>query len=286
MYRANSQSLTSLATETVTAGSASAQVLDKQAVASAFSRAAQTYDGVTAVQRWAQQRILAQLDLSGIKRVLDLGCGTGQLLRKLQPNTTAQLLGLDIAEGMLQAARQQSSFVENQPQAWLCADAEQLPLMTDSLDLVVSNFAMQWFPDLGTAFQEIYRILSQRGRCYFSLPVTGTLQELRDSWQQVDPGHSHVNDFHQPEQLKLLLSAAGFSQFQVKRFEFIEYHRNLASITGSLKAMGAQNITQGRSRRLTGKSRWSGLQKAYENYRQERGLPVSWQVGFGVAEKI
>src|SRR5690625_3786235 len=72
-----------------------------------------------------------------------------------QRHPDAQLLGLDLAEGMLQFARSQRTARAN----WLCADAEALPLAPASVDLVYSSLSIQWCEQLGTLFKELQRVL-------------------------------------------------------------------------------------------------------------------------------
>ena len=64
-----------------------------------------------------------------------------------------------------------------------------------------------------------------------------------------------------------------------------EVYPDLRAITGALKAMGAHNVTRGRAKQLTGKQKLKALIEAYEAYRSASGLPLTWQVAFGVLEK-
>ena len=80
---------------------------DKRQVAASFSRAAESYDSVAALQRNVGQQLLAQLP-AAIRpaRWLDLGSGTGYFSRALGERFPAsQGVAVDIAEGMLQHAR-------------------------------------------------------------------------------------------------------------------------------------------------------------------------------------
>src|SRR5580704_6628012 len=66
------------------------------------------------------------------KRILDIGCGTGQSVQLLQQRyPTAEIIALDIAYPMLQFARQQALTP-----TYVCADANLLPLPDASADLI------------------------------------------------------------------------------------------------------------------------------------------------------
>ena len=257
------------------------RVLDKQAVAASFSRAAESYDRVAGIQRWMIARLLEELDGVGeIRRVLDIGCGTGHLMtqvgQRLRPDS---VLGLDIAEGMTRVARDRTGH------GAICADAEAMPLSDAAFDLLVSSFALQWCPDLPQVFAESHRVLQPGGRFYFTLPVVGTLAELKDCWQQADSENSHVNDFYGRDDLLLAARSAGYSSVQVRVLERCEYFPDVKAITDALKAMGAHNVTAGRARQLTGKQKLRAMLDHYERYRAPEGLPLTWQVAFGVLRK-
>src|SRR4249919_1198041 len=64
---------------------------------------------------WPQEQALFdRYGLSGAIRILDLGCGTGEITRRLaQRYPQAQLVGIDILEGNLAIARRESAALGN-----------------------------------------------------------------------------------------------------------------------------------------------------------------------------
>jgi len=98
---------------------------------------------------------VATLGLPAGSRVLDLGCGTGDLCRDL---TTAgyRAVGLDRSAGMLAAATTDVPLAR--------ADAEALPVADRSVDGVVSGFALRNFVDLGAVLGACVRALRPGGR--------------------------------------------------------------------------------------------------------------------------
>ena len=75
--------------------------------------------------------------------ILDIGCGTGRLLRKAAIRwPTALLTGVDPAEGMVKEARHLT------PQAqFLVSPAESIPLPDGSVDLVLSTLSFHHWQD-------------------------------------------------------------------------------------------------------------------------------------------
>lgn len=254
---------------------------DKRRVAASFSRAAGSYDSVAELQRDVGRRLMGRLPVSAQPgRWLDLGCGTGHFSRVLSEwFPLAQGVSLDIAEGMLQHARQ-----EGGAQSYVAGDAEQLPLRDQSCDLIFSSLALQWCADFQTVLSEARRVLRPGGVLAFSSLCVGTLQELRDSWQAVD-GFVHVNRFRRIEDYQALCAASGM-QVQTLQLQAHRLHYpDLRSLTHGLKALGAHNLNDGRPVGLTGRARLRALAEAYEQQRQPEGLPCTYQVIYGVLQK-
>ncbi len=82
--------------------------VNKQAVASAFSRAAGSYDAAAALQRDVGERLLGMGSAHPGERLLDAGCGTGYFSR-LWRERGKQVTALDLAPGMLDVARQRQA---------------------------------------------------------------------------------------------------------------------------------------------------------------------------------
>ncbi len=256
--------------------------LDKRRVAQSFSRAAASYDAVAELQRAVGGQLMAQLpDRLRPDRILDLGCGTGYFTRALAARFPgADVLGLDIAPGMLEVARRhQGAQVQ-----WLCADAESLPLADASVDLVYSSLAIQWCEDLPRLFRELTRILRPGGWLVFSTLGPGTLIELKTAWQQVD-AYVHVNRFKPLTALEQTLAQARLvKQRSMEETRRLDYER-LVDLTRELKSLGAHNSNQGQSRGLTGRRKLEQLKTAYESFRQAGRLPASYEVYYLCARK-
>lgn len=94
------------------------------------------------------------------RRLLDLGCGTGQLADRLQRELRgARVTGCDFSAGMLAQALQRSRRVR-----WVCGDAQHLPFADGSFDAVTSTEAFHWFPNRRRALAECFRVLRPDGR--------------------------------------------------------------------------------------------------------------------------
>jgi malonyl-CoA O-methyltransferase len=241
---------------------------DKRQVAASFSRAAQSYDSVAALQRDVGNELLARMPALTPARWLDLGCGTGYFTRALATRYLQGCgLALDLAEGMLRHARPQGGA-----RHFVAGDAERLPLRDGSLDLIFSSLA------------EAHRVLRPGGVLAFSSLCVGTLQELRNSWQTVD-GFVHVNRFRRFADYQALCAASGLQMLTLERQARVLHFPDLRALTHELKALGAHNLNPGRPGGLTGRARVRALVEAYEHFRRPQGLPATYQVVYGVLRK-
>lgn len=270
--------------------------IDKREVARAFGRAAASYDAHAVLQREVLARLDERLELMSLRprRILDAGCGTGLGLRLLQARyPEAQLIGLDLALPMLQAARARNEpeglagFIRRllpgaQPAAQVCADIERLPFRSSSLDLVWSSLALQWASAPEAAFRELHRALAPQGLLLFSTFGPDTLKELRQAFAQVDGG-SHVSRFLDMHDIGDMLVHAGF-QHPVMEMEMLTLtYADLKSLMRDLKGIGAHNAAADRARGLMGKAAWRKLEQGYEAYRREGRLPATYEVIYGHA---
>lgn len=254
---------------------------DKRQVAASFSRAAASYDSVADLQRAVGYELLRRLPPErSFARWLDIGCGTGYFTRALAERFPgAQGLALDIAEGMLDHARPLGGA-----QYFIAGDAERLPLRSDSCDLLFSSLAVQWCADFASVLREAHRVLRPGGVLAFASLCGGTLQELRDSWRQVD-GMVHVNRFRELGTYQQLCAASGLRILSLQSRPHVLHYPDVRSLTHELKALGAHNLNPGRPGGLTGRARIMGLIDAYEGFRQPQGLPATYQAVYAVLEK-
>lgn len=260
---------------------APARLPDKRQVAASFSKAAHTYDSVAAFQRAVGERLLGLLG-TGLapERWLDLGSGTGHFSRHLAKRwPAAQGLAVDIAEGMLSHARDQGGA------SWhVAGDAEQLPIASASLDLLFSSLAVQWCEHFDQVVGEARRVLRPGGRMAFASLCTGTLAELRASWEAAD-GEVHVNRFRSLAQYQQQCEASGLRVHQLVCEPHVLHYPDVRGLTHELKALGAHNLNPGRPGGLTGRTRIAAMVAAYEHYRQPAGLPATYQVVYGLLSK-
>lgn len=245
--------------------------IDKLKVAKSFGDAAAHYDQLAEAQKRIAGRLLNLCPKA--EHILDIGCGTGYWTRQLRDHCQAkQVIGLDLAQGMLDYAQKVG---DNATIQWLCADAEQLPLPEQSLNLIFSSLAIQWCENTPALFAGIHRSLKKGGQAFIATLVPGTLSELAHSWAQVDQAQ-HVNQFIPSEVLIEQLQAQDLTVLNAEQYTETLYYPDLKAVFASIKGIGAHHV-QGENH-LTGRQALLKLKAAYEQQRTDQGLPVSYQV--------
>jgi trans-aconitate 2-methyltransferase len=108
------------------------------------------------------------------ERILDLGCGTGQLTQSLA-ETGATVFGMDRSLAMVQEARRNCP-----PISFAVADAAGLPFV-EAFDAVFSNAVLHWVQDAGSAVAGIRRALKPGGRFVAELGGRGNVALVLDA---------------------------------------------------------------------------------------------------------
>lgn len=135
---------------------------------------------------WPQeQRLFDRYGLSGAIRILDLGCGTGEITRRLAGRyPQATVLGIDILDSNLAFARRDSTAFTDRV-AYRQGDAFALDHADASFDLVVCRHMSQAVPNFPVVFAEITRVLAAGGWLHLLSEDYGMLRM---------PAHAHDPD--------------------------------------------------------------------------------------------
>jgi ubiquinone/menaquinone biosynthesis methyltransferase len=130
-----------------------------------FATIADRYDFITGFLSYGQdrkwkRRLIQLADLRPSDRLLDLACGTGDLLFAAVPPARSGV-GLDVTHRMLQLARQRRNDTRT---PLVTADMLALPFADRRFTVVTTGYGLRNVPDLDQALREIYRVLAPGGR--------------------------------------------------------------------------------------------------------------------------
>ncbi len=108
---------------------------------------------------------LQEVDLSGVRVAVDLGCGAGMdaCLAARLTGGAALVIALDLTFPMLERVREAAQSLSEPAVCAVTGDMEQLPLGDNAADLVLANAAFNLTLDKRAAFAEAARILRPGG---------------------------------------------------------------------------------------------------------------------------
>ena len=132
-----------------------------------FATIADRYDFITGFlsygqdRRW-KRRVIRLARLRPSDRVLDLACGTGDLLFEAAPYVRFGV-GLDVTQRLVELARLRRPG-DGRHLSLLTGDMIALPFASASFDVVTTGYGLRNVPDLDQAILEIRRVLRPGGR--------------------------------------------------------------------------------------------------------------------------
>jgi SAM-dependent methyltransferase len=108
-------------------------------------------------------------------RVLEVGCGLGEIAARIQRELRADVRAIDISERMVELTRERGVQAE-------VGDAQALAFADGEFDCVVANWVLYHVPDVDLAVREIARVLKPGGRL-----VAGTLgaNHMVELWEML-----------------------------------------------------------------------------------------------------
>jgi SAM-dependent methyltransferase len=199
------------------------------------------------VIRLPGRRLLEALPWDHVRRVLDVGTGTGALIPEILNHApTARVIGIDPSWGML--ARAMGTRVP-----LVAMDAMALGVRAGTFDVAVLAFVLFHVPDPPVALAEVRRVLRRRG----SVGMTTWAEEPATPANQIwddelgvagawDPRPQATQDalMNAPEKVRDLLDAAGFTPGRVW-IERVEHQWSVPRFMGLRTGFG---ITQTKAR--------------------------------------
>jgi SAM-dependent methyltransferase len=186
------------------------------------------------------EKLLARAELRPGERVIDIGCGTGNVTVEAirLVSSKGRVLGIDVSEPMLERAKARLFGTENV--TLVQADATVYPFSGAAFDAAVSRMGVMFFAEPPKSFANIRRALRPGGRLAFA--CWRRLDE--NPWVSVPLGAARAHapaqkppsaddpgpfSFGSEVRVRRILGAAGFAE---PSFEKLDFERDLAQGRG------------------------------------------------------
>jgi SAM-dependent methyltransferase len=181
----------------------------------------------------------AVLDAAGVRpgvRLLDVGCGTGELVSAAVARG-AVAVGVDLSEGMLEVARSRHPGLE-----FRRGDAEDLPFGDGEFQCVTAALVLNHLPRPSRAVAEALRVLEPGGRAAFAVwdqpertPYLGLVDEAIedagvDSEASLPAGGPDPFRYADELEFRALLANAGFAGVEVATLELVHHASSAAEL--------------------------------------------------------
>ncbi len=115
------------------------------------------------------------------ERILDIGCGDGQLTQRIA-GSGASVVGIDSSAAMVTAARGRGVKADKGP-------AEKLPYPEHTFEAVFSNAALHWVRGQDEMLSEVHRVLRPGGRFVAEMGGHGNIAAIRVAFAAVLSRH-------------------------------------------------------------------------------------------------
>ena len=117
---------------------------------------------------------------AGPRRILDVGCGPGDLTERFAIQLGADVKAIDISPRMVELTRARGIDVQ-------VGEAEQLPFGDGEFDCVFAGWVLYHVPDIPKAISECARVLARDGRLVTSAFCDDNISELWDLIPNAEP---------------------------------------------------------------------------------------------------
>jgi len=159
------------------------------------------------------------------ERILDLGCGEGQLSEQIQA-AGADVLAVDLSPSQVEGARARGLAAEVMDGAALEFDG--------AFDAVFSNAALHWMRPVSKVFDNVFRALKPGGRFVAEMGGAGNVSAIRSALYDaleargIDPARHDPWTFPGPGEARALLQASGFDVAE------LSLHRRPTELPGDI----------------------------------------------------
>jgi arsenite methyltransferase len=150
--------------------------------------------------------------------VVDLGSGAGNdcFVARAETGEGGKVIGIDFTAAMIDKARVNAEKLGYNNVEFRQGDIEDMPLISNKADVVVSNCVLNLVPNKHKVFSEIFRVLKPGG--HFSISDIVLQGSLPGKWKEVAELYAGcVAGAIQKQEYLSIIEEAGFVNIQVQK---------------------------------------------------------------------
>ena len=151
----------------------------KKQVTKMFDNIAGSYDFLNHALSLGMDNVWRKIAIKELSNkpatILDIATGTADFAISASKYTNANIIGIDISQGMLDVGAEKitKKGLTNRIQLQL-ADSEKLPFQDNNYDAITAGFGVRNFEDLNKGLSEMYRTLKSGGKVVILEPSEPT----------------------------------------------------------------------------------------------------------------
>jgi ubiquinone/menaquinone biosynthesis C-methylase UbiE len=173
-----------------------------------FDKQANQYDSTLAGRQSKRlyDFIIRTMDRFEYKSVLDVGCGTGNLLFEVLKRKKVSTAGIDLSEKMIDVAKMRLGEEAD----LRSGDSEHLPWKSESFDMVTCTLSFHHYPNPEAVLDEMKRVLNPGGKVIIADPWAPS--PFRQIANLLIPlGNSGTVRFYSESEMRNMLEKCGFT---------------------------------------------------------------------------
>lgn len=110
-----------------------------------------------------RNRFIKHLNIADNNKILDVATGTGDIVRHIISKNNVTIVGIDISDQMIKIAKNKIKSNKSSLE-WQVGDAENLPYLDKSFDIITISFGFRNFANYDKALSEFNRVLKDGGK--------------------------------------------------------------------------------------------------------------------------
>lgn len=170
------------------------------------------------VEKWGEHAMhdkiveLAQIANDKPLTVLDIGCGSGPVVRRVAEHLNGgEVIGVDPTEKMIEYANALTKSNDKVKIRYAQTGAEQLPVDDNAVDITVAINSLHHWQDVPKGLAQVRRVLKSGGKLVLVDELWDEMPEFEKPQIEGCEHHEHLDEFKNIDTIMAALNKAGLT---------------------------------------------------------------------------